>query len=49
MAEKTLYVDEAVAEDDPAEVEVCAIGLMTSRNRQILYFSVCRPQRKVNN
>lgn len=27
MAEKTLYVEEAVAEDDPAEVEVCAIGL----------------------
>jgi hypothetical protein len=26
MAEKTLYVEEAVAEDNPAEVDVCAIG-----------------------
>jgi hypothetical protein len=26
MAEKTLYVEEAVAEDDSAEVDVCAIG-----------------------
>lgn len=27
MAEKTLYVVEAVTEDGPAEVEVCAIGV----------------------
>jgi hypothetical protein len=26
MAEKTLYDDEAVAEGDPADVDICAIG-----------------------
>lgn len=37
IAEKTLYDDEAVPEDDCAEVVVCAIGFGSSRGEEKYY------------